>query len=776
MIKLTFLGGAGAIGASSTLLQVDDTSIVVDCGVRFTKLNPLPDLDTLSNSHVDAILVTHAHSDHTGGLPVLSEAYPNAPVYMTPPTMDLVSVLQKDALKIMNLDEREHDVPLYSEKQVTKLLESIRPTHMYDKIEIGPIIATFYPASHIIGASMIHIDTPYGHLLFSGDYSVTAQKTVPGLDIPKIPVDLFITESTYGDRLHSDRKTAEAKLVSTVQATVENGGKILIPAFAIGRAQEVITILKQAIANKRLQPVNIFVDGMVRSVCNVYGDHPRYVTPYIEKQSRRGHAFYNKFIRPVMAKDRRLVCAGDPCVIISSSGMLSGGPSAYYAEKLAGDEKNNIVITGYQDEESPGRALLNLLTDKSAERAIKVNGKLLPIMCQVSSYSLSAHADKMQMVGLIDKLSPKTVVLVHGDKRSKQAFADSLQGLDLVSATEGMTIERKYPRRGLKTRPKINRTALISLSEGGKGSYTLNEIILSAVDGDVEPKHREQLKKDILATGLFCFGDSAERFDSVSQIEETSSQVTELDKEIIKENPKGRLLELCMKAKIQPPLCNRVDKGKNHHLTVAVSIDGEEITSETCVSTKLMISTQRAYKDLLTKVHSKLIGKIEMQTVSPMNSFRSPLAELHELCQRSKTKMPVVKMLPAVSGRFCLEVSLMVGQQKIGSYVAHGASKKEAKLEAYSHLLAEYGEELRKKIVTGSTPLVKDHKSELFMLCAQKRISPPQFFVKTAGEGFEVSGLLNLGDEEIVTKAFSCSTHKQGHQLVAENILTQIHN
>ncbi|MFK7822804.1 MAG: putative dsRNA-binding protein [Oligoflexales bacterium] len=775
MIKLTFLGGAGAIGASSTLLQVDDTSIVVDCGVRFTKLNPLPDLDSLSNCNLDAILVTHAHSDHTGGLPVLSEAYPQAPVYMTPPTMDLVRVLQKDALKIMNLEEREQDVPLYSEKQVTKLLENIRPTHMYDKVEIGPVTATFYPASHIIGASMIHIDTPYGHLLFSGDYSVTAQKTVPGLDIPKIPVDLFITESTYGDRLHSDRKTAEAKLVSTVQSTIEEGGKILIPAFAIGRAQEVITILKQAIANKKLQAVNIYVDGMVRPVCNIYGDHPRYVTSYIERQSRKGHAFYSKHIKPVFPKDRKLICGGDPCVIISSSGMLSGGPSAFYAEKLADDERNNIVITGYQDEESPGRALLNLLSDKSADRTIKVNGKLLPIKCKVSSYSLSAHADRMQMVGLIDKLSPKTVVLVHGDEKAKQTFADSLQGLDIVSATEGMTIERKYPRRKIALKPKLNRTVLINLSESGKGSYSLDQLIDLAVSGDVDPSHRDGLKKEIIATSLFYFGESSDILHSAAKLKEDSPEVTEVDQEILKENPKGRLLELCMKAKVPAPQCNRIDKGRDHHVTVTLTIDDKQETSETFVSTKLMLATQRAYKDILEKFKDELMKKIEGLKVAPAGSFQSPLAELHELCQRSNIKMPVVKVLPSTPDRFSLEVSLFIGSHKIGSHIAHGSSKKEAKLEAYKHLLAEYGDTLRKKIVSGNANLFKDYKSELFMLCSQRRVSPPQFFVKTAENGFEVSGQLNLGGEQITTEGFPCSTHKQGQQLVSEDILSQIH-
>ncbi len=215
-IRLSFLGGAGEIGASSALVQVADTSLLIDCGVRFRKGQALPDLDQLTGKKLDAILVTHAHSDHTGALPVIHEAFPATPIHLTPPTADLVAILQRDALKVMGAAEREDDVPLYTERQVEGMVEMLRPVHHDRSFTVGDVAVTYLPASHILGASMIHLATPGGNVLFSGDYSVGAQRSVPALARPALPVDLFITESTYGNRLHADRKLAEARLVQSI--------------------------------------------------------------------------------------------------------------------------------------------------------------------------------------------------------------------------------------------------------------------------------------------------------------------------------------------------------------------------------------------------------------------------------------------------------------------------------------------------------------------------------------------------------------------------------
>ena len=785
MIKLTFLGGAGSIGASSTLVQVGDTSVLVDCGVRFTKLNPLPDLDALTNTQLDGILVTHAHSDHTGGLPVVHSAYPQTPIYMTPPTSDLVRILQRDALKIMNSEEKESEVPLFSEKHVDEMLENIIPVHFYEKKSIGEIDFTIYPASHIIGAGMIHIETPYGNILFTGDYSVTPQKTVPGLEVPDIHVDILITESTYGNRMHSDRKASENKLVQTVSEVIENGGKVLIPAFAIGRAQEVLTILKQAIANQKLSSVPVYVDGMVRQVCNIYGDHPRYTTPYIAKQSRKGHAFYNKNVTSVLAKSRKDILSGGPCVIVSSSGMLTGGPSAYYAEHLSNDEKNAIVITGYQDEESPGRALLSLLDADNKDKSIAINGRETTISCQIKSYSLSAHADRLQIVSLIDRLNPKTVVLVHGDDEAKKSLDLSLGGLDVIHAQEGMGLNRKYPKRGTshkKSNIAINRAMLTSLAEANQKPIKIEELALQICQKSVPSKYYPELKDLIVKTGLFIEGEEKDTFFSTKikltgkkkiKGKKGAKKIVNLSQEetdLLSYNPKGKLLELCNKAQVGLPKFEREDRGDEHITSVSVQIDDNTYSSLKYIHTKLMVSTQLSYQDLFKQCQSVLESKASNKK-KLLVSGRHPKSVLNEICQKYGFQLPFSKEYLDRESLFGIQIIVMISENEIKSKVHYESSKKNAEKMAYEELLPVVMNQLPKSSPKVESNLKNDFKSALFVLCSQKKISAPNFHIRSSATGFVASGDLKIDGKIIKSREYPCANHKSGHQMVSQELI-----
>ncbi len=188
-IEVSFLGGATTIGASCTMVRVGDTTLVVDCGVRYSGSSALPDLAPLADTAVDAVLLTHAHMDHSGGLPVILEACPAAPVLATPPTIDLVGILLQDALRLMNGPEREAELPLYDERQVERLLATFVPVRYHQPIRVKDIEVRWLPASHILGAAMIHLKTPAGSVLFTGDYSVSAQQTVPALGRPDFQAD-----------------------------------------------------------------------------------------------------------------------------------------------------------------------------------------------------------------------------------------------------------------------------------------------------------------------------------------------------------------------------------------------------------------------------------------------------------------------------------------------------------------------------------------------------------------------------------------------------------
>ncbi len=457
-MKLSFLGGAYEIGASCILFKIDNKNILMDSGIRQSaSKDPLPDFRTIQEmGRVDAIIISHAHLDHIGSLPMISKEYPNARIYMNNMTKDLVRVLLYDSLKIMN--NRDAEIPLYAQVDVENMLNRIFTINYEVPFEIlDNLKLTFHNAGHIAGASCVYLQGSEGSLFYSGDFSLFSQKSVEGAKIPRLRPDIGIFECTYADKLHSNREIEEDRLIDMVNDCVNNNGKMIIPAFALGRAQEVILILKKAMNSKKLKKINIYIDGMVKDINRVYKFNPLYLKNTLGKKILRGvEPFYDDNIIAVNNKEQRetLLDGKESCVIISSSGMLTGGPSQFYAEKIATMDNGYIVITGYQDEESPGRKLLNLLETNKEDRTLEINGKVIPVKCRVERVGLSAHGDKSEIQALIAKLAPDNVFLVHGDSEVINTFASEaakdIRGkLFAPKPGEIFNIEIKTPRRQL---------------------------------------------------------------------------------------------------------------------------------------------------------------------------------------------------------------------------------------------------------------------------------------------------------------------------------------
>lgn len=428
-MKISFLGGAHEVGGSCILLKVYNKNILLDCGIRQSaSKDPLPDFRTIQEQGgVDAIIISHAHMDHIGSLPIISKEYPGAKIYANNMTKDLMKVLLYDSLKIMN--NREAEIPLYAEVDVENMLNRIFTINYMVEFPIfEDIKITFYTAGHIAGASCVYITTPEGSLFYSGDFSVFPQKTVDGLKVPKLRPDAAIFETTYGDRLHANREVEEERLLQLINECEVNRGKMLIPAFALGRAQEIILIIKKALNKKSIKNIKIYVDGMIKDINRVYKLNPLYLKNSLGKKILRGiEPFYDDNIIAVDKKEIREKILEDkePCIIISSSGMLTGGYSQYYAEKIAPMENGYIVITGYQDEESPGRKLLNLLEDEE-DKKLELNGRSIPVKCKVEKVGLSAHGDKGEIKSLINLLTPNNIFMVHGNKEVVESFSNEL--------------------------------------------------------------------------------------------------------------------------------------------------------------------------------------------------------------------------------------------------------------------------------------------------------------------------------------------------------------
>ncbi|MBT5830651.1 MAG: MBL fold metallo-hydrolase [Candidatus Latescibacteria bacterium] len=504
-MKLHFLGGADEVGASCTFIEIEGHRILIDAGIRMGAApgSQLPNFSVLDDVGLpEEVLVTHAHTDHTGALPVLVASLPpEVKIRMTPASKAITQVLMSDAVKLMaKRGESDGELPLYPPEAADAALARIVDVPWVATVPIcdGALSATWIPAGHILGAASIFIEGQNESVLMTGDVSVANQLTISGMAIPQCRPDVMVMESTYGNRQHADRSQQEAALGMRVAEVIEAGGKVLIPAFAVGRAQEVILILAQAMRRGDIPTFPVYVDGMVRSVNSVYASFVDDLAPPLRRKVDKGEAvFYAEHVSAVdKPADRTRVLSGPPCCIVASSGMLIGGASSYYAERLARDANNLIAITGYQDEESPGRALLDLMQNKDGqERALMLNGERVSVACRVEPYSLSAHADSGELTGLVQRLKPRTCFLVHGDDDARKALAVGLdtylpEGVQLPENGGSYTVEADsaYARKGYGRRvPRAGIGGGRALSD-----VTLGEVRAYVIETDTKGPFRVQ--------------------------------------------------------------------------------------------------------------------------------------------------------------------------------------------------------------------------------------------------------------------------------------------
>lgn len=527
-MKVHFLGGTDEVGASCLLVEIGGHRILMDCGIRMKSRDgdKLPYLDRIrEEGGVEAVILTHGHTDHSGGLPVFYLSYPGSPLYLTPPSLSLIQVLLMDALKIMEGElEREGEIPLYPPAAVETVLAAARPIPFFQKFELfeGDVHFTFYPAGHILGAASVVLEGKKdGTLMVTGDISMTDQITVPGAVIPPVRPDLIITESTYGGRLHANRAGEERRLIDQTAKILDQEGAILFPTFAIGRAQEVILILSRAMEKGDLKRVPLMVDGMVRKVCSIYSSFPQYLTPWLRRRTKKhGNPFFYEGspASPVENPRHRFDYAKmRPALFVASSGMLTGGPSQFYARELVQDPLSFISITGYQDEESPGRHLQNLAQEGKGE--LKLGGETFALQCGIGTYSLSAHGDTSELVSLLTALSPEEIALVHGDEDARAMIERVLHqsGMEKVHLLKlGDTLE-VAPRKGRSSSSRSPRKPLVKgISSPALQQEDLLDLATSLLAQN-RPNQLYSIQEILLSWGDF---EGAQSPEEISRVEE----------------------------------------------------------------------------------------------------------------------------------------------------------------------------------------------------------------------------------------------------------------
>jgi len=457
-MQILFLGGASSVGASCLAIELNDRWFVVDAGVRVDRrADPLPDLSQLQDKPVSAVFVTHAHADHIGALPLLHQAFPTAPIFASRATALLMEVMLADAVKIMTRRAvEEMELPLYPEALVSGMLSRVRSLPGGDSFSVSELPGVTISASragHIAGALSLGFSAADGSVVVSGDISMTPQRTVAPAATPALArPDVLVLESTYGARLHPNRQNEEQRLAQSVAEGLANGGHVLIPCFGLGRGQEILLLLQAAQEQGQIPDFPIYVDGLVRRVCDTYMLMPEALAPRLQRQVRRGYTPFRgpnvTFVRD--ERERERILAGPPACIVSSSGMLTGGPSVWYAARLLGDANASILITGYQDEESPGKKLLDVAEHK--QDTLDIGGVALPVQCRVAKYSLSAHADGGELASYAAALAPRRVALVHGDNDARAALRTLLTNTDVILPVEGNSLEAQTSKRAASTR------------------------------------------------------------------------------------------------------------------------------------------------------------------------------------------------------------------------------------------------------------------------------------------------------------------------------------
>ena len=491
-MKFQPLGGANEVGASSTLIEIEGVRLLVDAGIRMGPGQdpPLPDFPDFDKTEMpDAVLLTHAHTDHTGALPVLHNMLSaDVKIYCTPATKAMTKVLLEERAGRMERGEEDDEALRYTLAGVAAVLSRMETT---EPIKVCPgVTAKWIRSGHILGAAMIYIESRNESILMTGDVSVTKQLTIPSLDLPSwCKPDVMVMESTYGNRRHKVSRKQEAKrLAEDVGKTIAAGGKVLIPTFAIGRSQEVILILKDAMERKEIPAFSVYVDGMVRDVNAVYTQYAAELQRPLRRKAEQGEPlFYSDMIKKVESRDETdSIWSGQPCCIVASSGMLIGGKSSFYAQRLASNPKNLIAITGYQAEGTPGRALWDWVeAGKPPDQRWQLKDKdPVSVKCKAEKYSLSAHADSQELLDLVKKVQPRKLFLVHGDAEARgelfKSVCKACPAVDVKLPENGQAypIKRRVgiSRGRLLNNDRISEVAAFVRKMEWKGPFRIREL------------------------------------------------------------------------------------------------------------------------------------------------------------------------------------------------------------------------------------------------------------------------------------------------------------
>lgn len=425
-IKITPLGAGQDVGRSCILVSIGGKNIMLDCGMHmgYNDDRRFPDFSYITQNgrlteFLDCVIISHFHLDHCGALPYMSEMVGyDGPIYMTHPTKAICPILLEDFRKITV--DKKGETNFFTSQMIKDCMKKVVPLNLHQTVQVDEELEIkAYYAGHVLGAAMFQIKVGLESVVYTGDYNMTPDRHLGAAWIDKCRPDILISESTYATTIRDSKRCRERDFLKKVHETVERGGKVLIPVFALGRAQELCILLETFWERMNLKAPIYFSTGLTEKANHYYKLFITWTNQKIRKTFVQRNMFEFKHIK---AFDRSYADNPGPMVVFATPGMLHAGQSLQIFKKWAGNEKNMVIMPGYCVQGTVGHKILN------GQKKLEMEGRAtLDVKLQVEYMSFSAHADAKGIMQLIRMAEPRNMLLVHGEAKKMEFLKDKIE-------------------------------------------------------------------------------------------------------------------------------------------------------------------------------------------------------------------------------------------------------------------------------------------------------------------------------------------------------------
>lgn len=501
MITLKVLGGGREVGRTCLQLNINNHHFLLDCGIS-PSMKGKSSLPIMPDGEIDGIFVSHAHLDHTGAIPALVRRGFKNKIFTTLPTLALLKLLWEDELSLMNREWSVEDQIWDSKDMYTALTKLAINLTYHEVYKLNSIQVNFHNAGHILGSAMIEFSINNFRVIFSGDIGTSSNHLRYWRTEDIAYPDVLICEGTYGGKNRKSREDATKELLESIKSTLERGGKVLIPVFAVGKTQEILKILKDNRNN--LPSVDIFLEGMSIEALRVY---EQFII-YMDDNIRRSYIFNG--IDPFrwdaiktfssISERKEVHSSKEPCIIMAPSGMLRGGWSIWHMIRIAQSLENTIILLGHMEIGTIGHDLINNVREFRLYDMISKEEKNVKVNCEIKHIDISAHAMHSELCNYISKIKPENLILIHGDYQSLLNLSKSVEQYtkNIIIPSNGDVIE--ISKNQISIEENSNRDLEVPITQELSMLLPLNTKIKVKHKGNIKYLRSEDLKSILKST------------------------------------------------------------------------------------------------------------------------------------------------------------------------------------------------------------------------------------------------------------------------------------